>query len=336
MAGRVLLTDYAWADLEVERGILAAIDAELIAAPATDLATLCHLARDVDALLTCWAKVPAEVIAAAGRCRIIARLGIGLDNIDVAAATARGILVTNVPDYCYREVAEHALALILALGRKVAFYHQQTKSGQYALTAGPELLRIGGQTLGIVGLGQSGRALAALAQGIGLRVVATSRSQHHPVPGVAWRSLDELLSESDYVSLHLPLTPATRGLIGRQQLGRMKPSAYLINTARGGLVDHAALAEALAAGHLAGAGLDVQDPEPPDLSRPPYNDPRVIVTPHAAFASRESLLELRTRAVRQVVDCLHGRRPPHVVNADGLLNSQPQDPIGQAIPTRVR
>jgi D-3-phosphoglycerate dehydrogenase len=315
---KVLLTDYAWNDLEIERAILAEIDAELIVAPAGDLPTLLSLAGDVDAIMTNWAKVPAEVVGASPKLKIVSRLGIGLDNIDVPFATSRKIVVTNVPDYCLVEVAEHALALLLALSRKVAFYHYETKTGRYDLRAGPTLRRIAGQTLGIIGLGNIGRKLAEKALGIGLRVVASSRSRKAAMNGVEMVELDELLSRSDYVSLHVPATPQTRHLIGAAQLARMKPTAYLINTARGGLIDHAALAVALAAGKLAGAALDVQDPEPPDLNQPPYNDPRVIVTPHAAFVSVESLENLRSRTARQVADRLMGRRPENVVNPDVL------------------
>lgn len=317
---KVLLTDYAWNDLDIERAILGEIDAELVVAPAGDLATLVSLAGDVDAIMTNWAKVPAEVIGASPKLRIVSRLGIGLDNIDVAFATRRKIVVTNVPDYCLIEVTEHALALLLALSRKVAYYHHDAKTGRYDLHAGPTLRRIEGQTLGIVGLGNIGRKLAQKALGIGLRVVAYSRSRSNPMPGVSFVALDELLSQSDYVSLHVPATAETRQFIGAAQLARMKPSAYLINTARGGLIDHAALATALAQGQLAGAALDVQDPEPPDLTRPPYNDPRVIVTPHAAFVSVESLENLRTRTARQVVDRLAGRRPENVVNPEVLAS----------------
>lgn len=317
---KVLLTDYAWPELEIERRILAEADAELVVADESqrDPASLARLAADVDAIMTNWAKVPAEVIDSAPRCRLVARLGIGLDNIDVAAATRRGMVVTNIPDYCLIEVAEHTLALLLALGRKVAFYHHQSKSGTYDLKAGAVLRRIEGQTLGIVGLGDIGTALAQRAAALGLKVLATSRSHREPPPGVVFCDLDTLLAESDYVSLHVPATAETRHMIAAPQLARMKPTAYLINTARGGLIDHAALAAALAAGKLAGAGLDVQDPEPPDLSQPPWNDPRVIVTPHAAFVSEESLADLRTRTARQVVACLAGQEPPHVVNRDGL------------------
>jgi D-3-phosphoglycerate dehydrogenase len=311
---KALLTDYAWPDLDIERHILGAADVELVVAEDKNAAALAELARDCDAIMTNWAKVPEPVIAAAPKCRIVCRLGIGLDNIDVAAATRRNIPVTNVPDYCLIEVAEHALALLLALSRKVAFYHHETKNGRYALQAGPVLRRIEGQKLGIVGLGNIGRKLAEKAAPLGLSILATTRSRRQPLPGVKLVDLEVLLAESDYVSLHLPLTPETKHRIGPAELARMKPSAYLINTARGGLIDTDALARALAEGRLAGAALDVQDPEPPDLAQPPYNDPRVIVTPHAAFVSQESLANLRQRVARQVVDRLQGRRPENVVN----------------------
>lgn len=318
----VLITDYAWPDVEIERRTLAEVDAELIVAEKAqqNAAGLAALARQhqVEAIMTNWAKVPREVIAASGKCRIVSRLGIGLDNIDVAYCTEVRIPVTNVPDYCLIEVAEHALALLLSLSRKVSFYHQQTKQGTYQLQAGPKLRRIEGQTLGIVGLGNIGRKLAAKALSLGLRIVATSRSRKEPMPGVEFVSLDELLARSDYVSLHTPFTPDTKQMIGAAQFAQMKPSAYLINTARGGLIDHAALAAALDSGKLAGAALDVQDPEPPDLSQPPYSDPRVIVTPHAAFVSEESLENLRRRVARQVAVRLTGGMPENVVNPSVL------------------
>ncbi len=311
---KVLLTDYAWPSLDIERRTLAQIDAELVVATSQDAESLSALARDADAIMTNWAKVPASVILAAPKCRIVARLGIGLDNIDVATATSRGIVVTNVPDYCLIEVAEHTIALLLSLARKTAFYHHETKSGRYNLQAGPRLRRIDGQTLGIIGLGNIGSVVADKARGLGLNLLATGRLRRSDVPDVAWVELDELLARSDYVSLHVPLVAQTRHLIGGGQLARMRPSGYLINTARGGLVDHAALAAALDAGQLAGAALDVQDPEPPDLNQPPWTDPRVIVTPHAAFVSEESLANLRSRTARQVTDWLSHKRPENVVN----------------------
>ncbi|MBI1899785.1 MAG: C-terminal binding protein [Planctomycetia bacterium] len=313
MPNRVLLTDFAWPDVRVEEAVLAEAGIELVVAPCADEATLVALAGDVQGILTCWARVPAAVIDAARQCRVVSRLGVGLDNIDVAAARRRGIIVTNVPDYCQTEVAEHTLALVLALGRRVTEFFRRGQSGIYDREIAPPLRRIKGQVLGLVGCGSIGRQVARKAQGLGMTILAVTRGGGELPAGVVRVGLDELLAKSDYVSLHLPLSDETRHILGADALRRMKPTAFLINTARGGLVDHAALAAALARGELGGAALDVQDPEPPDLSQPPFSDPRVIVTPHVAFLSEESLLELRTRACRQVVDCLAGRRPENVV-----------------------
>jgi D-3-phosphoglycerate dehydrogenase len=339
---KVLISDYAWPDLEVERRILSEAGATLVEAPRADAETLAAMVADADALMTCWAGIPRAVLLQARRCRIVARLGIGLDNIDLATCGELRIPVTNVPDYCGDEVAEHALALLMALGRKIAFYHWETGHGRYALQTGPPLRRLAGQTLGIVGWGMTGCALARRAACLGLRILVTTRrppvavgapppvavgapppvaaGELPPVAAgdVTFVNLESLLVESDYVSLHLPLTEATRHLIARPQLRRMKRSAYLINTARGGLVDHAALSDALAAGEIAGAALDVQEREPPDLDQRPYNDPRVIVTPHAAFLSEESLVTLRTRAAQQVAARLRGQIPNNVVNPEVL------------------
>ncbi|QDT71940.1 C-terminal binding protein [Lacipirellula limnantheis] len=314
---RALYTDYPWADVEIERRTLAEVDCELIVSPDNKEETLIKLAPGIDVILTCWAPVTARVINAADRCRHVARTGIGLDNIDVARATERGMIVTNVPDYCINEVAEHTLGLIYALGRGIAGYHLATKNGQYDLVAGLPAERISGKTLGIIGLGQIGKILARLARGVGMRVVGTNRSKT-PCDGVDWLPLDELLARSDFVSVQAPLTPETKHLINRETLRLMKPTAYLINTARGGLVDHAALAEALDQGVIAGAALDVQTPEPPDLSQPPYDDRRVIVTPHVAFYSSQATEELRTRVGRQAVDFLCGRCPENIVNTKVL------------------
>jgi len=312
---KVLITDFAWPDLDVERQILARCGAELVVAPAHDVATLRDAVPDVDAIMTCWAPLPAEVIEAALKCRLIARLGIGLDNIDVACATSRKIAVTNVPDYCLDEVAEHTLALLLALARKVAFYHLATKQGRYDLQAELPIRRVAGQTLGLVGYGRIGSTVAAKARAFGLRILATT-STEKPLEGAEWRPLEALLAESDFVSMHLPLRPESHHLLDAARLALMKPTAVLINTARGGLIDHAALATALEEGRLAGAALDVQDPEPPDLSQPPLNHPRVIVTPHVAFVSDEAVSELRQRAAESVVAVLSGQRPRDLVNPD--------------------
>jgi D-3-phosphoglycerate dehydrogenase / 2-oxoglutarate reductase len=315
---RVLLTDYAWPDLEIERNVLAEYGAELVVTPNREINTLKRLGADADAIMTNWADVPAELIDACPNCRIVSRLGIGLDNIDVRHATERGIPVTNVPDYCLAEVAEHTLALLLALARKIGVYHANARDGKYDLAAGFPLRRVEGLTLGIIGLGKIGQRVAEKARALGLKVIAFNRSRPSPPPGVSWAEMDELLEGSDFVSLHVPLTEKTRSMIGARELSLLKPTAFLINTARGGLIDHQALAAALADGRLAGAALDVQEREPADLSQPPYNDPRVIVTPHAAFYSTESVEELRRRVAHQVGLRLTGRQPENVVNPQVL------------------
>ena len=319
---RVLLTDRAWPETSIEREILAEIDAELIEAPAGDEETLCRLAVDVDAIATTWARVTPQVLQSAPRCRTVSRLGIGLDNIAVDFATSLGIPVTNVPDYCVGEVADHALALLLAAARNVAFFHGRTRAGEYQLSAGPPMRRLAGQTLGLFGFGKIARNLVPKARALGMQVIAHTPSRNDRGTGCEMVSLEELLERSDFVSLHAPLTPATCHAFQLPQFQRMRPTAWLINTSRGGLVDHADLAAALEQRLIAGAALDVFEPEPPDLSLPLYRDERVIVTPHAAFVSVESLEELRRRAFRQVVAVLRGERPENVVNPEVYGNTR--------------
>lgn len=314
MALRALFTDRPWGNSDLEREILTPIGVEVIEAPNGDEPTLAELAKDVDAIATCWAKVTENVIAAAPRCRIICRMGIGLDNIAIPTATARGIPVTNVPDYCIEEVADHTLALLLALSRNVAFYHLRTKRGEYDLKAGPPMRRLAGQTLGLLGLGRIGRRVAEKARGLGLRVIAHTRSGDDHGTGCPMVPLETLLQESDFLSLHAPLTSATRHILDEPALRRMRPHAVVLNTSRGPLIDPAALWDALRENRIAGAGLDVFEPEPPDLAQPLYRDERVIVTPHAAFVSEDSLIDLRQRVARQIAARLTGSVPENVVN----------------------
>jgi D-3-phosphoglycerate dehydrogenase len=313
---RVLITDRAWPDCSIEREQLARVGAEVVEAPRQDEATLAKLAAECDAIGTNWASVTEKVIRSSSRCRIVARFGIGLDNISVTTATELGIPVTNVPDYCVSEVADHALALLLAGARNIAFFHHRTKGGEYKLSAGRPMRRLSGTTLGLIGFGNIARDLFPKARALGMTVLAHSRSQNDFGTGCPMVSLDELLTRSDFVSLHAPLSESTRHMLSGPQFARMKPTAWLINTSRGGLIDTAALQEALASDQIAGAALDVFTPEPPDLADPLYQDERVIVTPHAAFVSEESLRELRMRASRQMADALEGARPENVVNPE--------------------
>jgi len=319
MAQRVLVTDHAW-ELDIEREILAAAGAELIVAPPGGEQALAAASAATDAILTNWRPVPAAVLEAATSCLAVVRYGVGLDNIDVAAASRLGIVVANVPGFCADEVAEHALALMLALQRRVVRFADQTRSGGWDHLAFGPMRRVRGQVLGIVGLGRIGRAVAERAAGLGMTVLGLARPEGSgpAPPGVALASLADLLARSDVLTLHVPLTDATRGLIGAAELAAMKPGALLVNTSRGAVVDGGALVDALRRGHLGGAALDVLAREPPAPSDPLLALDQVIVTPHAAAFSIESTLELQRRAAASVVAVLGGVRPAHVVNPEVL------------------
>lgn len=319
---RVLITDRAWPDTAIEREVLSRIEAEVVEAASTDEPTLVAAAADVDAIATNWACVTEAVMRASGQCQTVARFGIGVDNIAVSAATTLGIPVTNCPDYCVGEVSDHALGLLLACARKIGFFHGRTKRGEYRLSASPPIQRIAGQTLGLLGLGHIARALVPKAQALGLNVIAHTASGNDYRTGVRMVSFGELLKASDYVSVHAPLNDSTRRLFDATAFAQMQPTAYLINTSRGGLIDEAALWETLQQNRLAGAALDVFDPEPPELSRPLFCDERVIVTPHAAFVSEQSIRQLRVQAMEQVVAVLAGRRPNNVLNPQ-IYSRQP-------------
>jgi D-3-phosphoglycerate dehydrogenase len=279
------------------------------------------LAQQADAVLNCYAKMTARVIEALKRCRIIARYGIGVDNVDLAAASKAGILVTNVPDYCIDEVSDHALALLLALARRIAAADGAVKAGAWDVVAHAGIRRLRGQTLGLLGFGKVGRALASKVQSLGMKVLAYDPYLQPELitrNGAEAISLDRLLAEADAISIHVPLSPETRKLIGQRELARMKPAAFLINTSRGGIVDEEALAVALKEGRLGGAALDVLSVEPPPPDHPLRQAPNIILTPHLAFYSRESVIELQTKAAEEVARALKGEHPRSPVNSEVL------------------
>lgn len=307
----VLLTDRAWPDDTVERAVLDAAGIALVtgpadAAPAPVIESLVAGHRP-DAILTCWAPVSAVAIAASPALRVVARMGVGLDNIDVDAATRRGVLVTNVPDYCVEEVSDHAVALVLAWTRGIVLADRQVRAGRWD-PAGTRLRRLSALTCGVIGYGRIGRRTARKIAALGARVLA-----HDPHPpadsgGVAFVALEELLARSDAVIVHAPLTSATHHLLGARELSLMPQGSLLVNVSRGGLVDTAALAGALASGRLSGAGLDVLEGEPtvpPELLK----HPGVVITPHIAFSSDASVLDLRRSAAEEVVRVLSGQAP---------------------------
>jgi D-3-phosphoglycerate dehydrogenase len=319
---KILVTDHSWESLEVERAILHEAGVELVTPRHGSEHELIELAGDVAAIMTNWLQVNRAVLDAAPACLTVARYGVGVDNVDVEHASELGIVVTNVPDFCTDEVAEHALALILALTRHIVPFARQTAGGGWDNVASGPIRRLRSQTLGLVGYGNLARALAQRAQGVGMRVIAYSRSTSpgSESDGVEMCTLDDLLARADVVSIHVPLTEQTRGMIGAAQIAAMKPSAILINTARGAVVDSAALASALAQGQLAGAGLDVLPTEPPDRADPLLAMEQVIVTPHAAAFSVESTIAVQQGAARGVADVLGGRIPANVVNAEVLTS----------------
>lgn len=314
---RVLITDYAWPTLDVERSILAPLGVELVVAQRGDPGELIELAAGVDAILCCWKPLPPAALDVAPTCRIVCRYGIGLDNIPVAHATELGIVVANVPDFCQEEVADHTLALLLACARRIVPFVQATRNGVWNPQMGRGMPRLRGQVLGLVGYGAIARTLAAKARGIGLEVIAyTPRLAADALApwGRATNDLRELLAVADYVSLHCPLTAETRHLIDAAALAAMKPSAYLLNTSRGAIVDEAALIDALRARIIAGAALDVLGQEPPPPDHPLLQLDNVLTTPHAAFYSEAAIQELTGKAARQVAQALGGSLPDHIVN----------------------
>lgn len=275
-------------------------------------------AIDADALMVTIQPVPGDLIRRMTRCKIISRVGTGLDAIDIPAATECGIWVTNVPDYSIDEVSTHAISLILAYARRLPLLFEMVRTtGWYSATMDRPAQRLATQTLGVVGFGRIGRATASKGKGLGLRVLI-----YDPfVPADAFANqgytsvdLNTLLAESDYISLHSPLTPQTQQLINAQTLAQMKPSAFLVNTSRGGLIDEAALLAAVQNGQLAGAALDVLTTEPPAADHPFLKEPRIWLTPHNAWYSEQAKSDVRRKGAEEVVRALRGERPANPVN----------------------
>ena len=284
-------------------------------------------AEECDALLVVSSSVPASVIQRLTRCRVISRLGAGTDKIDIGAATRQGIVVANIPDFCTNEQAEHTFSLLLAWARRLPFMFDAMRRGQWSARNHPGVHRVAGQTLGLIGFGASAQAVAARGAAFGLRVLAWTRNpaKYAAVAqrgGVTLATLEQTLAESDFISIHLPLTSETRGLIDAARIDLMKPAAVLINTARGAIVDEAALISALRQRRIGGAALDVFDGI--DVFALPGDPPRhplleldnVLLTPHCAGSSVESTVDSKTRGARQAADVLRGRWPRHIVNPD--------------------
>ncbi|MCZ7573262.1 MAG: C-terminal binding protein [Ardenticatenaceae bacterium] len=281
--------------------------------------------RDADAVII-WHTVElrADAIAGMRRCRGIARCGVGYDNIDLKAAGQRGIWVSNVPDYGTEEVADHTIGMLIAVSRRFAHMDKLIKSGVWDFNRARPVWRLRGQTLGIIGFGRIGSAVSLRARPLGLRVLAHDpylRPGLEKSFGVELVDLDTLLAESDFVTVHPPLTEETYHLMGEATLRSMKPTAYLINAARGPIVDEAALIYALRQGWIAGAALDVLEHEPPAPDNPLLRMDNVLLTPHSAFYSEESVTELRRKGAQDIARVLRGEPPRTPVNEQYMRRS---------------
>jgi D-3-phosphoglycerate dehydrogenase len=319
MAGQVVaITDNAFAPIDPERRLFGEIGAEIRFAPAAlSEDEVLALAQGAEAILCDAASISRRVLEALPTVKVVSEYGIGYDNIDAAAATELGVWVTNVPGFCSEEVADHAIACVLALARRLPLLDRVVKGGGWGAGSAGPMRRLSAQTVGLIGFGRIGQTTARKASALGLRVLAHSpnttpeRARQH---GAEAATLEQVFQQSDFVVLHAPANAQTRRLVNRETLALMKPGAYVVNAGRGSLVDEDALVDALASGRIAGAALDVFDPEPPRQDNPLLGLDNVLLTPHAAFYSEESLEDLQTSAARNAIAVLTGRRPPTPVN----------------------
>ncbi|MCB0080721.1 MAG: C-terminal binding protein [Caldilineaceae bacterium] len=299
-------------DLAVERAVLRQIDVNIVHTGNLIEADALAAAAEADALMVTLERVTAPMIERMTHCRVISRAGTGLDTIDIPAATARGIWVAYVPDYSIDEVSTHAIALLLAQARGLSPLIDATRRGHWDPMASGAVHRLCEQTLGVVGFGRIGQATASKGRGLGLRVLVYDPVLNEEATariGVSAVDLQTLARESDYISLHTPLMDSTHHLVNDHFLALMKPTAYLINAARGPLVDEAALLTAVQRGQIAGAALDVLAVEPPAADSPLLSEARILITPHSAWYSEEAKIEMRSRAAEEVVRVLRGERP---------------------------
>lgn len=314
----IAVTDSPFPSLDPAKAALSRLDFELRMAKSPSAEDILAVGRDADAILVTYAKLTRELIAQLTRCKAFGRFGLGVDNIDLAAAGEKGITVTYVPDYCIHEVSDHTMAMLLALARKIPLSNKLVQAGRWEMPAVVPIHRLTGRVLGLVGFGNIPRMLAPKAKAFGLRVVT-----HDPYvkpdalqsAGVEGVGFDALLAMSDFISVHAPLTPATRRLINAAAFGKMKQGALLVNTARGPLIDEAALIAALESGKLGGAALDVVTTEPLAKDSPLLGRDNVILSPHTGFYSVEALHELQTKCASDVARVLSGEAPVYPIKA---------------------
>jgi D-3-phosphoglycerate dehydrogenase / 2-oxoglutarate reductase len=318
---KIVITDYRFPDVGQERRAVEAAGGTLVAGQAVNEEQVAELCRDADGVLNARAPVTRRAIAAMERCRVIVRYGIGVDTIDVPAATERGIYVANVPDYCLDEVSDHALTLLMMLSRQMVPAISLAREDTWAVAKMPALQRLRGQTCGLFGCGRIGSLLAGKVSALGMSVIihdpylSEARAREMGADRV---SFDELLARADFISLHAPLTDETRHLFGAAAFAKMKKNASVINTARGGLIDETALIAALDAGQIFAAGLDVVESETSvtPVRTALVRHPKIVVTAHTAWLSQQARALLQLRAIEQVLACLKGETPYGLINRE--------------------
>ncbi|AZR71969.1 hydroxyacid dehydrogenase [Anoxybacter fermentans] len=316
---KVLVTDYEYETLEYEEKVLAEIDAELLKAQCKTEEEVIEAAQGVDGLLVQYAPIGRKVFESLPQLKVVARYGVGVDVVDLEAATEHGVCVVNVPDYCEDEVSDHAFALLMACARKIVLLNNDVKGGNWDFNISRPVYRLRGRTLGIVGFGKIPRRLAEKAKPFGFEIIVYDPFVDEKVEkeyGVKLVELDELMKRSDFVSVHAPLNENTKHMIGARELGLMKESAFIINTARGAVIDEKALIETLKNKKIAGAALDVAEQEPIAKDNPLLDMDNVIITPHVGWYSEEAQIELQTKAARGVADVLIGKKPEYLVNKE--------------------
>jgi len=319
MAGPVIaVTDSVFPSLDPAKAALARLNPIYRMSKSVNADDIVAVAKDADAVFVTYAKLTREVLTQFTRCKAIGRFGLGVDNIDLVAAKEKGIAVNYVPDYCVREVSDHAMALLLALIRKIPLSNKLVQSGRWEMPAVVPIRRIEGTVLGLVGFGHIPRLVAPKAQAFGMKVIAYdpfAKPDIFKSAGVESVDLDTLFQSSDYVSVHAPLLPATRGMMNTAAFAKMKKGAYIVNTARGPLIDEAALIAALDTGQIGGAGLDVVATEPLAKDSPLLGRDNVIISPHTAFYSIEALNELQTKCATDVARVLSGEKAVYPISA---------------------
>ena len=315
---KVYVTDHAYLNLDLERGVLNGLADVIDLNPTRTEDDVIAKTQDADALMVSFASVTARVLDALPKLRGILRYGVGFDNVDIPAATQRGVWVANVPDYCIPEVADHAMAMLLTLARKLPMLDASLRRGEWvAVKTSKPIYRLEGRTLGLIGMGRIGREVTKRAKGFGLNVIVADKylpADKAAEAGATLVDFDQLVRESDYISVHAPLTPETQHLISAEALCKMKPSALLINVSRGGIVDTVALAQALHDGRIAGAGIDVFEKEPLEADHPIRSAPNMVLAAHAAWYSEEAMAQLQRSAGEEVARMLRGDKPKNALN----------------------